>query len=88
MTFGMCVRELCCLPAIFYCLHLNNFVRVFYLFMFSKWLSFETARCYLLGSKSILHPQITGVYNNISSPVTRKPFKFGKNVSQSILKID
>ena len=35
MTLRMCLRELCCLFEIFYCLDLNHLVRVFYLFMFS-----------------------------------------------------
>ena len=35
MTLRMCLRELCCLFGIFYCLDLNHLVRVFYLFMFS-----------------------------------------------------
>ena len=35
MTLRMCLRELCCLLGIFYCLDLNHLVRVFYLFMFS-----------------------------------------------------
>ena len=35
MTFRVCLRELCCLFGIFYCLSLNHLVRVFYLFMFS-----------------------------------------------------
>ena len=35
MTLRMCLRELCCRFGIIYCLDLNHFVRVFYLFMFS-----------------------------------------------------
>ena len=48
----MCLRELCCRFGIFYCLDLNHLVRVFYIFMFSLWLSLENARCCFLGSKS------------------------------------
>ena len=80
----------------FYCLDLNHLVRVFYLFMFSQWLSLETARCCFLGSKSIFfHLQITGVcyyIYNITSPVTGKSsdlaFKFGKIVGLSLFDID
>ena len=76
----------------FYCLDLNHLVRVFYLFMFSQWLSLETARCCFLGSKSIFHLQITGVCYNISSPVTGistdLAFKFGKIVGLSLFDID
>ena len=76
----------------FYCLDLNHSVRVFYLFMFSQWLSLETARCCFLGSKSIFHLQITGVCQNITSPVTGKStdlaFQFGKNVGLSLFDID
>ena len=35
MTMRMCLRELCCLFGIFYCLDLNHLVSVFYLFIFS-----------------------------------------------------
>ena len=35
MSLRICLRELCCLLGIFYCLDLNHLVRVFYLFMFS-----------------------------------------------------
>ena len=76
----------------FYCLDLNHLVRVFYLFMFSKWLSLDTARCCFLGSKSFFHLQITGVCYNISSSVTGKStdvaFKFGKIVGLSLFDID
>ena len=72
MTLRMCLRELCCLFGIFYCLDLNHLVRVFYLFMFSLWLSLETIRCCFFGSKSIFHMQMTGVCYNITSPVMGK----------------
>ena len=77
----------------FNCLDLNHLVRVFYLFMFSLWLSLETDRCCFLGSKSILffHLQITSVFYNITS-VTGKStvlaFKFGKIVGLSLFDID
>ena len=64
---------------IFYCFDLNHLVRVLNLFMFSYWLSLETARCCFL----FFHLQITGVCYNITSPVTGKStdlaFKFEKN---------
>ena len=73
-------------------LDLNNLVRVFYLFIFSKWLSLETARCCFLGSKSIFSSANHGVCYNITSPVTGKPtdlaFKFGKIVGLSLFDID
>ena len=65
---------------------------MFYLFMFSQWLSLKTARCCFLGSKSIFHLQITGVCYNVTSPVTGKSpdlaFKVGKIVGLFLFYID
>ena len=75
-----------------YCLDLNHLVRVFYLFMFSYWLSLEKVRCCFLGSKSIFSSAITGVCYNTTSPVTGKlidlAFKVGKIVGLSLFDID
>ena len=76
----------------FYCLDLNHLVRVFYLFMFSLWLSLETARCCFLGSKSIFSSANYQCFYNITSSLTGKStdlaFKFGKIVGLFLFDID
>ena len=74
----------CGLFGIFYCLALNHLARAFYLFFHNGclWRRVDAA-FFTLNIFFLL--QITGVYHNITSPVTGKStdlaFKFGKILS-------